>query len=495
LSLRRTASADRGRGFDPPTHKISRRAGSILAVVDRTIPSVSEAAPSGDETKVQAAFALSPSQAPPKAATLRWTDAAGQHTRHLEGSLVLGSAPGNGIVIPDRLVSRIHAELELRSDGLWVRDLGSRNGTYVDRLLVRSARIPSGSHLVVGETSIHVVQEADGPAIDLWPNDRFGSLVGRSTPMRALFAQLASVARLDCSVLILGQTGTGKELVARSIHEASSRARGPFVVVDCGALPETLLDDELFGHVKGAFTGADTNRLGALESANGGTVFLDEIGELPLSMQPRLLRALEQRTVRRIGESTHHAVDVRFLAATHRDLPAIVNAREFREDLYFRLAVVPVNVPPLSERPEDIAVLIEHFLPASASKPSPDLLRELERHCWRGNVRELRNFVERALALGPARALDSLPSASGSPTFPEPPTKPRAKTTSIPPSPGGAISFEQELRSFREAWGNYGEREYLRRLLKRHARNVSAAAREAGVDRTYVHRLMRKHEV
>jgi transcriptional regulator with GAF, ATPase, and Fis domain len=327
--------------------------------------------------------------------------------------------------------------------------------------------------------------------------------------MRALFAQLDRIAHLDSSVLILGETGTGKELVARSIHEASPRARGPFIVVDCGALPDTLLDDELFGHVKGAFTGADSPRVGAIEAANGGTVFLDEIGELPLSMQPRLLRVLESRTVRRVGESSHHPVNVRFLAATHRDLPAVVNACEFREDLYFRLAVVPITIPPLRGRPEDIDVLVEHFLPHGAPKPNPDLLRELEQRPWRGNARELRNFVERAVALGPATALASLPalSAGGStPPSSRPPASsanrqsqnqasPPSTRASVVPSPGTTISFEQDLRRFRGEWGNYGEREYLRRLLGRHAGNVSAAAREAGVDRTYIHRLMRKHKM
>jgi transcriptional regulator with GAF, ATPase, and Fis domain len=459
-----------------------------------------------DETKVQGTFSLSPAARPRTAATLRWSDATGEHVKHLEGSTVIGSAAGNGIVVADPLVSRIHAELELKEDGLWVRDLGSRNGTYVDRLLVRVARIPHGSHLAVGETSIAVSHDPDGPRVDLWHEDRFGSLVGRSPAMRALFAQLAAVARLESSVLIVGETGTGKELVARAIHDASPRASGPFIVVDCGALPETLLDDELFGHVKGAFTGADSARAGAIEAANGGTVFLDEIGELPIAMQPRLLRVLESRTIRKIGASSHRPVDVRFLAATHRDLPTMVNAGAFREDLYFRLSVVPIPVPPLAGRPEDISLLVEHFLPTGAPKPNPDLLRELEQRSWKGNARELRNFVERVQAFGTASALASLsalPNASvdaaaapqSSDVSPPLPSLASPDSSIPPPLVRSPISFEQDLRTFREAWGAHGEREYLRRLLSRNAGNVAAAAREAGVDRTYIHRLIRKHEM
>lgn len=467
-----------------------------------------------DETKVQEAFSLSEAT-PRTAATLRWSDARGAHVEHVTSTkVVVGSAKGNGIVVSDRLVSRLHAELELREDGLWVRDLGSKNGTYVDRILVRAARISNGSSLTVGRTSIEVTYDLNKGIVDeLWPEPRFGRLVGRSRQMRSLFSQLANVARLESSVLVLGETGTGKEAVARTIHEASPRASAPFIVVDCGALPETLLDDELFGHVKGAFTGADGARVGAIEAANGGTVFLDEIGELPVAMQPRLLRVLESRTVRRIGESTHRPVNVRFISATHRDLLSQVSAGEFREDLYFRLAVIPVTIAPLMSRPEDIEPLIEHFLSPEAPKPSPDVLRQLEKRPWRGNARELRNFVERALALGSEAALESMPALRSPPVprdleapstvsgaEPGPSGLPNLGSThpsrvlSIPPS-RGVVSFEQELRTFREAWGTYGEREYLRRLLARHAHNVSAAAREAGVDRTYIHRLTKKHDL
>jgi DNA-binding NtrC family response regulator len=466
--------------------------------------------PPPEETEVQGAFALEPA-APPKrgAATLRWRDMSGDHVTAVESTMLLGSSPGSAIVIDDRLVSRLHAELDPREDGLWLRDLGSRNGTYVEGMRVGSVRLRDGAHVSVGMTTIEVAygEQVD---VDLWPEARFGRLVGRSAPMRALFAQLARVAPLEASVLVLGETGTGKELVARALHDASSRASGPFVVVDCAAIPETLLDAELFGHTRGAFTGADAARIGAIEAADGGTVFLDEIGELPMSMQPKLLRVLESRTVRRVGESVHRAVNVRFISATHRDLVTMVNAGAFREDLYFRLAVVPLNVPPLRTRPEDIELLVSHFLPRGAGKLSPDVLHVLARRPWRGNVRELRNFVERAVALGPSQALalisDATNQASDAPPAPgggsvpripleSPlPAVPELRPSVAPPGTGRVdFDFDQSFKDFRDKWMDYGEREYLLRLLERHGRNVAMAASEAGVDRTYIYRLMRKH--
>ena len=289
----------------------------------------------------------------------------------------MGSASGVDLVIADPMVSRLHAELEHRPDGLWIRDLGSTNGTRVNGIRVESACVPDGASLKLGETTLVVNPGAASTSIELWPVDSFGPLVGKSTVMRALFARLARIASTDSTVLIEGETGTGKDIVAHALHEASPRVAKPMVVVDCAALPENLLEAELFGHAKGAFTGAGPARAGAIESADGSTVFLDEVGELPLSMQPKLLRAIESRTVRRLGETAYRTVDVRFVSATHRDLRRMVNAGAFREDLYFRLAVVPVMVPPLREHPEDIEMLVEHFLPSGASDLSSETLGEL----------------------------------------------------------------------------------------------------------------------
>jgi len=419
---------------------------------------------------------------------LSWTDDHGPHRARVESRGTLGSATENLVVVADRTVSRLHLELEIRDDRiLWVRDLGSRNGTYLEGARVEIAGLVKNGTLRVGSIAIQVEYEARPAAAVLWPEARFGPIVGQSIVMRALFASLARIAPSEAPVLIQGETGTGKELVARALHDASPRRKGPFVVVDCAAIPETLLDSELFGHAKGSFTGALAAHVGAIESANHGTVFLDEIGELPLAVQPKLLRVLEAHTVRRVGETEHRQVDVRFISATHRDLLTMVSAGHFREDLYFRLAVLPVAVPPLRKRQADIEVLVRHFLPPGRTV-SQHMLREAERRAWRGNVRELRNFVERAIALGEADALSLTPGDSV-PSLSVPPPSPEVGET---PADILGVSFTQGFKTFRDAWLDAGEREYIRGLLRRQ-RNVAEAAREAGVDRTYLYRLVRKH--
>jgi two-component system response regulator GlrR len=411
--------------------------------------------------------------------TVSWTDAAGRHEREIAETLVLGGAEGVDLVVADPAVSRLHAELELLDSGLWVRDLGSRNGTFVQGVRVTRACVPDGGQLRVGGTDLTLTYAPEPTPVEIWSEARFGPMVGSTVAMRELFARLARVARSEATVLIQGETGTGKEVAARAIHEASSRAGGPFVIIDCGALPENLLEAELFGHTRGAFTGAVEARAGAVESADGGTVFLDEVGELPLTMQPKLLRVLESRTVRRIGETGHRSVDVRFLSATNRDLRTMVNTRAFREDLYFRLAVLPVTIPPLRERPADILALVQHFLPPEAlSAVSPQMVRELMARPWLGNVRELRNFVERALALGAREALALSGTAS-----------PAAGTElRLPPA-----LLSGSYRDMREQVLDAAERDYLRALLERHDRKVSEAAEAAGLNRTSLYRLITKH--
>jgi two-component system response regulator GlrR len=410
---------------------------------------------------------------------VRWRDGEGEKVAEVSRRSVLGSSASAQLVVVDPAVSRLHCELEPRPDGVWLRDLGSRNGTFVNGVLVTGARLPRSARIVVGSTEIECVEASSPTPVQLWPKGEFGPLVGESVAMRALFHQLSLVAPSLAAVLVHGETGTGKELVARAIHEASPRARGPYVIVDCAALPETLLDAELFGHAKGAFTGANSARAGAIELADGGTVFLDEIGELPLQVQPKLLRAIESRTVRRLGESSHRRVDVRFVSATHRDLREMVNAGTFREDLLFRLAVLQVDVPPLRSRPEDILSLVRHFVGPSAAI-DPLVVDELRRRPWFGNVRELRNFVERAKVLGAGAALASLPAVS----------VPVRRGEPLP-----AVSPDAPFKDLRERWLDHFEREYLSALLVRHSRNVTAVATAAGLDRTYVHRLMKKHEL
>jgi DNA-binding NtrC family response regulator len=321
--------------------------------------------------------------------------------------------------------------------------------------------------------------------------------------MRELFARLHRVAQGDATVLIQGETGTGKELVARAIHAASPRCDHPFIVVDCGALSESLLEAELFGHTRGAFTGAVSARTGAIEAADGGTVFLDEIGEMPLSMQPRLLRAIEGHMVRRVGENEHRRVNVRFLAATHRDLAAMVNAGNFREDLFFRLAVLPVHVPALRERLEDLPLLAERLMPPNnRGKFSPELLRELATRRWPGNVRELRNFLERAAALGARQALAMSPQQTRDvidhaplPSLP-PPT---SLVGGTPPAShtGGellpSVRGDEPFKVVRDRWLEHLQREYIRAMVALHGRDTAAISEAAGLDRKYVYSLLRKH--
>ncbi|HEY1959602.1 MAG TPA: sigma 54-interacting transcriptional regulator [Polyangiaceae bacterium] len=459
----------------------------IRALTSMKHPSVP---PGVDETKVQE-FGLTTSKQLGHA-TLRWKDYTGPRTFVLKERATVGSAPSSDIALNDRSVSRIHAEFVPREDGAWVRDLGSKNGTFLDGLLVWGARIPDGGKVRMGATEIVVDYSPGEEPVELWPHTSFGPLLGASPPMRRLFASLARIAANDSPVLIEGETGTGKELVAQAIHGASARASEPFVIVDCAALPEHLIESELFGHVKGAFTGADRARTGAIEAADGGTIFLDEIGELPLSLQPHLLRVLETSTIRLVGETSRKKVDVRFISATHRDLRTMVNVGAFREDLYFRLSVLPVSVPPLRERLDDLPILVQAFLPKGVF-PNPETMRELMKRPWLGNVRELRNFVHRAAAFGTEEALQM--SASRQAASGDEPPKSTPPSDAVLEALSASAIFAADFKTFRDEWTALGEREYLKRLLAKHDRNVAAAAREAGVDRTYIYRLMRNHSL
>jgi len=417
---------------------------------------------------------------------LSWTDAGGDHTCRVTGTQTLGSRPGLDVSLTDPAVSSLHAELNARPDGVWVRDLGSRNGTFVEGVLVTQARIPDGGTLRVGSSVLTLRLGATPEAITLWPNDRFGPLLGRSDAMRELFTLLSKVSPVEAPVLIQGETGTGKELVARAIHGSSPRATKPYVVVDCAALPSDLMEAELFGHTKGAFTGALSGRIGALEEADGGTVFLDEVGELPLSLQPKLLRAIETQRVRPLGGNTERQLNVRFLFATHRDLAAMVNAGTFREDLYFRIAVLLIQVPPLRSRPDDLPMLIQHFLPPDTDPTTAaQVVQQLRARPFAGNVRELRNWVQRAVAFGPAQGLAQAPAAMPKPA-------PQAAPGSA--APAGSADPILPFKQAREEALERFEREYVAGLLERHGGGVAAAAEAAGIDRTYLYRLIQRHK-
>jgi DNA-binding NtrC family response regulator len=316
--------------------------------------------------------------------------------------LVIGRHTGCAMVLFDRKVSGTHLEVMATEHGLRVRDLGSRNGTYLDDHRVVEMLITKAVTLRCGDTSLEF-RPGRPERVPLSKADRFGPLTGATPHMRALFEKLRMIAPTGLSVLVQGETGTGKELVAQAIHEASDRARRPFVVIDCGAIPASLAESTLFGHEKGAFTGAGAKRVSPFVEASGGTVFLDELGELPLDLQPKLLRLLAEQRVKSVGSNRYEPVDVRVIAATRRDLLEDINEGSFRDDLYFRVAQARIDVPPLRERADDIAPLVRRMLDdlgksKTFRRITPESFDRLQRHDWPGNVRELRNVVTVAMA-------------------------------------------------------------------------------------------------
>ena len=400
---------------------------------------------------------------------------------------VIGKDPSVDFCIPDAAISRRHCVIARKQDGYVVRDLGSTNGTFVDGTRIGEAWLKPGSRIQAGNTVILFQPVYEATAVPPSEKDSFGRLVGTSRAMREVFAVLERVAATDATILLTGETGTGKGACARSIHEASDRSAGPFVVVDCGAISRSLIEGELFGAEKGAYTGATTARPGALEQASGGTLFLDEIDDLPLDLQPKLLRVLEDRVVQRLGSTRPRPLDIRVVAATKRDLEEMVRAGTFREDLYFRLSVVRVSLPPLRERPEDLPLLASRFLedPDGWEKLSEPLREQLGAHCWPGNVRELRNVLDRLRYLGledaPGIPLAST-DAGGARSAKEAPQE------AIPP-----IDFSQPFKEAKESLVEAFEHEYLKRLLERAGGRIAVAAREAGLNRKYFYDLLRKH--
>ena len=402
----------------------------------------------------------------------------------LDGDTIrIGKAPDNDFVIGDETVSRVHLEIVRDAKGYLVRDLRSTNGTFLDGAEIKEAYLRPGS--IVSAGSVEIKFTPFDERIEILPSDKeqLGDLVGKSLVMREIFGLIERIAPTDATVLIGGETGTGKDVIARTLHQLSRRHAGPLVVVDCGAVSGSLIESELFGHEKGSFTGAISARAGAFELATGGTVFLDEIGELSLELQPKLLRVLEARELRRVGGSKVTKVDLRIIAATRKDLRSEVEKGKFREDLFFRLNVVPIVSPPLRNRREDIPMLVDcfvHALGGTSNAISESARTAMLRHDWPGNVRELRNVVERALALGgdpDALLLPIAPSSSG--------------------KGSEQLTFSPELsfRDTKERWTEQFERRYLSWLLKRAEGNISKAARDADMDRKYLHKLLRKYDI
>ncbi len=439
--------------------------------------------------------------------------------RELESSCIrVGARQGNEVQLSDSGVSGLHFEITLDDRGYRLKDLDSTNGTFVSGLRVNDIYIKPETVIQVGATQMRFQPLSESIEVELASGASFGGMVGESVKMRELFARLEKIAPSDATVLITGETGVGKELVAEAMHEMSPRKDGKFVVLDCGSIPQNLIESELFGHERGAFTGATSAHAGVFERAHNGVVFLDEIGELPLEMQPKLLRVLERKEVRRIGGSKTINVDIRVVAATNRDLGVEVNRGRFREDLYYRLAVARVHVPPLRDRREDIPSLIKHFLEilpgATADALSSETIGLMQRHDWPGNVRELRNVIERAVLLSESplskTALRGV-GGKGSGTS-EATSKSQLLTSEFVASPN-SVSQDQAANSSEADAGNRMEvvvdtaipfkrlkqelisefeRRYITQLLDEHDHNISSAARAAGIDRMSIHKMLNR---
>ena len=406
------------------------------------------------------------------------------------GEITVGTDPACDLVLADDTVSRRHFQARKADDGVCVRDLDSSNGTYFMDSKVKEIVVGPGATLRAGQTLLKVVPSEKNLCPEPVAESDFHGVLGRSVRMREIFATLTDVAGTDLTLLIEGETGTGKEALAEAVHSASPRSDRPFVVMDCTTIPRDLAESELFGHKKGAFTGAVADRKGTFEQAHGGTVFIDEVADLPAELQPKLLRALERHQFRPVGGDRTVDVNVRVIAATNKNLKAEVERGGFREDLYYRMAVVAVQVPPLRERAEDLPLLMEHFLAQSsggkhsARITSAALLRFVE-YPWPGNVRELRNVTERAVALHKSPEFDLE-------AFLEEIAKGLGETSARrDASASAALPFKEAKSRVVDAL----ERAYLTDLIQQAGGNVSSAAREARLDRHHLKDLLKKHGI
>lgn len=413
----------------------------------------------------------------PVGAVVRVIDARARPNRfHLRsGTCVIGAGAGVDVVIDDGTVSRRHVELTLVPEGVHVTDLGSRNGTLVLGHRVERATVTLGSRIMLGSVEVALEADAESLGTAVHPEDEYRGIVGRSIVMRRIFATLARLEGSLIPALVQGESGVGKELIARGLHDGSSLANGPFVAVNCGAMPRELVTSELFGHRRGAFTGAVENRQGAFQAAHGGTLFLDEVGELPLEVQPVLLRALETGDVRPVGGDMQH-VAVRVVAATNRDLLRESRDGRFREDLYYRLAVVRIDVPPLRERRDDIAAIAARIASSIGAPELPrTIVEQLQNKAWPGNVRELRNAILSYVALGTLpmdRAIES---------------------SSLDSALSDFVDISRPYADQKEELAERFTRAYLQALMSFTGGNQSAAARAAGLDRSYLGKLLVKH--
>ncbi|MBI5534363.1 MAG: sigma 54-interacting transcriptional regulator [Deltaproteobacteria bacterium] len=411
--------------------------------------------------------------------------------------LRIGSSPDGDVVVNDPSVSREHLAVRVGPHGWALWDLGSTNGTFIGELRVERVAVSDEVLVRVGKSALRVEPLAETVEQEISPRARFGRMLGSSAAMREVFAVLERIAATDLTVLVEGETGTGKELAAEGLHEASGRA-GAFVAVNCGAIPRELIESELFGHVKGAFSGAVRERTGAFLSADKGTLFLDEVGELPLDMQAKLLRALERREVKPVGSDRALPLDCRIVAATNRVLAKEVTSGRFRQDLFYRLAVVVVRIPPLRTRLEDLRMLVDHIQDEMARRRTAAGLAPwarldeasiamLMRHDFPGNVRELRNVVERWAVLGSGQPLAAEATDAATQQGP-------TAAASDPGAVDGTL-LTLPYHEAKDAWVERFDRTYVEEILKRSGGNVSKAARDAGVDRRHLQRLMARFGV
>ncbi len=394
--------------------------------------------------------------------------------------ILVGRDPSCHVVVDDMEVSSIHCDLRADGQGVLIRDLGSKNGTFVSGIRIKEAFLTSACTLQVGSTRLSFEPVEKKERVDVGFEESFGPLVGSAPRMRHLFRLLAEIAQTDLSILINGETGCGKELVAHAVHEKSARAKAPFIVVDCGSIPGPLAESLLFGHEKGAFTGANERRPGAFHEAHKGTIFLDELGELPIELQPKLLRVLSEKMVKRVGSQHYESVDVRVIAATRRDLGQAMNAGRFRSDLFFRIAQVRVEMPPLRERREDIPPLVravcDRIGRADRAGDVVSLVTTtLAQHDWPGNVRELVNVTSVAASLpqGAPSLTELLPLERGSPV-------------------GEAIDFSTPYGEAKRTAVAAFEAKYFGDLFRATNGNVSEMARRSGMERHHIRPFLRK---
>jgi two-component system response regulator HydG len=403
--------------------------------------------------------------------------------------LLVGKGPACDVQLQNPHVSRRHAAFELTEKGVRVTDLESSNGTTVNELRIGEAYLQGGERIGMAGSTLGI-ERGDAKPASLATDSSFGRMIGKSDAIRRLYPLCKRLAKSELPVLIEGETGTGKEVLAEALHEASGRAHQPFIVFDCTAVPPNLAESTLFGHEKGSFTGAVASRKGVFEEAHGGTLFIDEIGELDLSLQPKLLRALERSEVQRVGSNIWTKVDARIIAATRRDLDKEVQAGRFRDDLFFRLAVGRIELPPLRHRRGDVTLLAQHFSDELGAKgPLPaDILVKLEDYPWPGNLRELYNAVARFLALG--EAPEPLAHGSGSLRPPEPTKDDRALANTIEE----LLDAQMPLTRAREVIVGEFEKRYVERVLARYGGNVARAAAASGIARRYFQILRARYK-